>query len=673
MQQTRSILDTSDFNIDILLIPPIVNPVSAAHISNFIPVGMQALLSSLEASGISAEIYRPHVIITKDEHFEEVAFDILSKKPFALGFSTWCDSFPYSLLIAEAIREKDPAIPIIFGGPQASVLAESCLGQFPYIDYILQGEADRTLPLLIKELLGDSGGEIRTISGLVCRDEEDGTIRNNPPEVIRNMDSLPIPLYESILPNKMVRIDAGRGCPYRCTFCSTNQFFSRKYRVKSVDRLLEEFNYCEINLGARWIGISHDMFTLKGEFIEEFAHRLIEANKNRKKPYFWTCSARTDCVTESLLDLMYESGCRAIFFGLETGSPRIQAEIRKNLDLVKASNMVRHSAELGIFTVVSYMLGFPGETTEDLNRTLQSMVMETAHGAYTQLTLLSLLPGTPIYHDHRKELVYDGSHSGFSVTHPTERTDAMIRDFPEIFSSFYHLPSKNIPRETLLFISDLANYLEHFIPTLSILRDPLLKELPSFDLYGYIEDHIQEYTGSGDIPLPELYFLTDSLKTYLKWLNERDLPQYAWDIFQVDFTKAFMIAKYKRWQLLNAGSESSPAKDPGLLNPAERISRRPYWSIMESHHYIYDLAVEPVRMRGWARFRKGKYHYLVLPVSHRLANIHKIPCKELPVYNSEDKMTIGEIVKKNAGILPEDRILHIIRRMKRLGLIDIGS
>ena len=133
-----------------------------------------------------------------------------------------------------------------------------------------------------------------------------------------------------------------------------------------------------------------------------------------------------------------------------------------------------------------------------------------------------------------------------------------------------------------------------------------------------------------------------------------------------------MIAKYKRWQQLNIGSKTIKGRS-AVIKPYDTITRRPYWNIIESGHYIYDFVMEPVRKRDLARFRKGSHHYLALPVSHRLANIYKIPRKEVPVYMTEEKTTVGEIVIKNKGILPEDRILHIIRRMIRLGLVDVNQ
>jgi hypothetical protein len=373
-----------------------------------------------------------------------------------------------------------------------------------------------------------------------------------------------------------------------------------------------------------------------------------------------------------MLERMYASGCRAIFFGMETASPRIQQEINKKLDLDKSSRIVRHSAELGIYSVVSYMLGFPGETEDDLNLTMRSMITETAFGANVQVTLLSLLPGTEIYSRHQDELVYDGSHSGFSPILLTGKTESLIREHPEIFSSFYHVPNRAVPRDTYLFLSDLGNYLEQFIPTLSLIRDYILDDLQTIDLYRYIVKKIPEYPRSAELLTPELFFLADSLFGYLDGLDNRYIPPHVWEVFHFDFTKAFMIAAYQHWGLMHAGLQEDPGNNgqPGL---EDRIHRRPYWSIVSSKHYLYDYIKEPGRMRETARFRRGRFNYLLLPVSHRKVKVLKIPGKELPVYNAEDNMSVGEIVKKNVGNLPEDRILHIIRRMKRLGLIDISS
>ena len=105
--------------------------------------------------------------------------------------------------------------------------------KFPAIDFILKGEADYTLPELISMLLDGKMEEIKELPGLVYRDPlTKEVISDSPGQVVKDLDKLPVPAYTRIFQKSKLRIDAGRGCPYPCTYCTTNQFFLRKYRVK---------------------------------------------------------------------------------------------------------------------------------------------------------------------------------------------------------------------------------------------------------------------------------------------------------------------------------------------------------------------------------------------------------------------------------------------------------
>jgi len=660
-----------DTGIHILLIPPVINPVSTDQAVDFIPVGLLVLLSTLGQSGFRAGIYKPEMLIANDRDLPKVAEDILSHNPGAIGFSTWCDSFPISLLLAEEIKRMDPAIPVIFGGPQASVLAEDILAKYPAIDFILKGEADHTLPGLISWLLDGNEAEAASIPGLVYRDRLTNEVNpGSPGDRVRDLDKLPVPAYERIFKKSKVRIDAGRGCPYSCTYCTTNQFFSKRYRVKSPGRIIAEMEYCHQELGIDRMGISHDMFTLDKAFMADFSRQLISRNKISEAPFTWTCSARTDCVTEQMLEEMNESGCRAIFFGIESGSDRIQKEIRKNLDLGIAIRMIRHSTALGITTIVSYMAGFPGETRKDLNDTLRSLIEVALAGARPQLTLLSILPGTPIYQRHVGQLEYDDVHSGFSVMYPTEKMRNLIKSDRNTFSSFYYLPNDHISRRTYLFLADLVNNIEHFLPTLVLIREHIRQALKDSDFVELIENDLDRYQYGQDTPLPELYFLTDSLKKYLEHLIDRGLPTNAWDVFQVDFTKAFMIAKYERWQLSEAARRNHQAemKRP---DPKDIIRPLPYWKLVETSCYIFDYMHDPIGLKGKAKFRKGRFHYIVLPVSHRMSRLFKVPGAHFQAYRDLKESTVDEFIRKNVVILGEDLTRKILGKMIRWGLVEI--
>jgi radical SAM superfamily enzyme YgiQ (UPF0313 family) len=660
-----------DNNFHILLIPPVINPISTDQAVNFIPVGLLVLSSTLKNAGLRSEIYTPKILITHDQDLPLVAGDILSRKPRSLGFSTWCDSFPLSLLLAEEIKKINPDIPVIFGGPQASILAEHTLEHYPFVDFVLKGEADYTLPELVSRLMNGKNPDLENVPGLVYRDPSTKEIIPGPQdEIVRNLDQLPVPAYERIFHKSNLRIDAGRGCPYPCTYCTTNQFFSRKYRVKSPDRIIGEMEYCNQKLGVTGLGISHDMFTFNKEFIADFTGRLTSLNKARKDPFKWTCSARTDCVSEDILVQMKESGCMAMFFGIETGSVRIQKAIRKNLDPGQAIRMIRHATRLGIVTFVSYMAGFPGESRRDLNATLTSIMNVAIAGARPQITMLSILPGTPIYKQHVEKLEYDVIHSGFSMSYLTKKMERLVKYDKLAFSSFYYLPNSQISRKTYLFLVDLVNNIEQFLPTLILIREFIMQESKGVDLMSYIEKGMDACQYAKDKPLPELNLLTDSLKKYLEYLIDKGLPVYTWDIFQADFVKAYMIAKFEHYELTQASKRKYRDKHE-IPDPGDMIRIVPYWKLITTHHYIYDYMRNPVRLKEKAKFRKGHYHYLILPISHRIARIIKVPRNHVRTYRDLKESTVEKFIRKNVVILGEDRTNEILRKMIHLGLVRI--
>ncbi len=91
----------------------------------------------------------------------------------------------------------------------------------------------------------------------------------------------------------------------------------------------------------------------------------------------WSCSARTDCVDEELLDLMVRAGCEGIFFGVETGSPRMQKIIDKHLDIERAHEIIDAVERLGIRSTISLIVGFPEETWEDVRHSMRMFMHST--------------------------------------------------------------------------------------------------------------------------------------------------------------------------------------------------------------------------------------------------------------------------------------------------------
>jgi hypothetical protein len=219
--------------------------------------------------------------------------------------------------------------------------------------------------------------------------------------------------------------------------------------------MIDEMRRVRQTYGINSFELVHDMFTVDRKRVVAFCEALLES----REEFYWGCSARTDCVDEELIALMASAGCRGIFFGIESGSRRMQTIIDKGLDLNDSEQRIRSCDKYKINTAVSLMAGFPEETTEDLRRTVAFFVDSLRYDhADPQLSILAPLAGTPIEKLHKDSLtlsddVADMSYRGW----PQAAADhALIAEYPEIFSSFYSVPLSFLESE---FLKELRDFL----------------------------------------------------------------------------------------------------------------------------------------------------------------------------------------------------------------------
>ncbi|MEI9978882.1 MAG: radical SAM protein [Edaphobacter sp.] len=365
------------------------------------------------------------------------------------GFSSICSTYPLTVRVAESVKKLRPNATILFGGPQASVVDVATLTAFPFVDLVLRGEAEVSLPILIAELANEA--RLDQVAGLTYRDGLQVRRNENAP-VIADLDSLPPPAYHLsryLEGASIAYLELGRGCPFSCTFCSTNDFFRRNFRLRSPARILQEMRDIAKTYSITHFDLVHDMFTVDKRRVAAFCETMLASGEG----FTWSCSARTDCVDEPLLELMARSGCRGIFFGVEAGSRRMQKIIDKHLDPQRAEEIIDITERLGISTIVSLIAGFPEETWEDVRETLR-ILMHSARCPHSdpQLNILAPLAATPIYSLYKRQLVLeelcsDMSHQG--LTQNAADLD-LIRNHLEIFPNFYLLPMPHLDRESLL-------------------------------------------------------------------------------------------------------------------------------------------------------------------------------------------------------------------------------
>lgn len=381
--------------------------------------------------------------------------------PLFVGFSTMCNTLPRTLSIARQIKISNPTIPIVFGGPEASANAEPLIETYDFIDCVVVGEAESVLEFLVEDICSPAPNNR---PGLVFRQsrmaELAPQLKHLKPVPERmaplpDLDDLPLIDYKTYpyaAKDAGVAFDVGRGCPYGCTFCSTKDFFRRRFRLKSTGVIIEQIRAIMSMYNVTKIDFIHDMFTTNRKLVVEVCENLLESKLGVR----WACSARTDRVDEELLGLMASSGCRDIFFGLETGSKRIQKLIHKNLDLDDAFRKVLFARDLGIAVTASLIIGFPQETECDLAATTNLVLKLRALSPKVQnvqVHMLSPLSGTELTTLHHKEILFDGHITDItSVNYFTSWEREQIVSHANLFSSFYYLPNPLISRATYKFL-----------------------------------------------------------------------------------------------------------------------------------------------------------------------------------------------------------------------------
>ena len=440
-----------------------------AHANTGAQLGVLTLAALLRRQN-----YQPAVVNLDDLFFEYVDWRAGSKAAetffsfvarhlpdgFAVyGLSSICSSYPLTLRLAQEIRKRNPHARVILGGPQASVVDVATMHAFPCVDIIVRGEADDTFPSLL-HLLDNQLPEWEKLPGITFR-RRDEVVRNTNAPVVENLDRLPLPAFDldlRIRDRGGVHLEIGRGCPFACTFCSTNDFFRRNFRLKSPATMVADITSLKAKYGLNYFSLVHDMYTIDRKKVVAFCDEILASGEK----FTWGCSARTDCIDDDLLQLMASAGCTGIFFGIETGSQRLQHVINKKLDLDEARQRIEAADRNGIQTTIALIAGFPEETRDDLRDTIHFFIdsLRFDH-AEPQCSLLAPLAATPIYDQHKGHLIFDQIFSDMS--HQSWQQDPieieMIKAHEDIFPNFYAIPTGELDRVYVKEVIDFVTYL----------------------------------------------------------------------------------------------------------------------------------------------------------------------------------------------------------------------
>lgn len=363
-----------------------------------------------------------------------------------VGFSTICSSFHRSIRIAHAVKRRCRDTTVVMGGPQVTATAQITMERCQQVDMVFTGEAETGWQAFL------DGVNLDQVPGLYYRNNNDVTNTPAAP-LIEDLNSLPMPAYDLYPASRAgfaVPIEAGRGCPFRCTYCTTSTFFARRFRSKSPARVLAEMDRVNDLYGSTFFDFIQDTFSTSNKVLRSFC----EAVTHHPRRYSWHVSARADHVDRDMATLLHSAGCRGIYYGLETGSQRMQRLIKKGLKVNKAVENIRTACKIGLSATVSFIFGFPEETPTDLDDTLRVYGELVADGDKSiQIHILSPLKNSEL-ELAAKDLIFDGMATDFNETqHIRSAQDIdFFRSNKELFPHFFYFKNNNIPRDRCLFI-----------------------------------------------------------------------------------------------------------------------------------------------------------------------------------------------------------------------------
>jgi len=425
----------------------------------YMPLGLLALAAYLKSYNITVNIADLNIAFNNGQWKNDVNFYQHAAKYLEsfnsklIGFQTANDAYHHTINIAKQLKIRNPDTFIILGGCQATVTDIDTINSFPFIDAIVRGEGELALLNLVNAFR--LGKNLHKTKGITYRNAGKA-VKNVSEELIANLDDLPTPLYNlyPISKNDFVCLEIGRGCPFECTFCSTAPFWKRKTRYKSVQRVINEIKYLIANYKTHNFSLVHDLFTANKSWVYEFCKKIIE-NKLEIK---WTCCSRTDTVTNDLLKIMSEAGCVEIFYGIETASTKIQKIINKNLNLENTQQIIKKTFEYAITPVTAFITGFPFDTFDTLQATLEEFFQYKRQKVpLAYLFLATPERGSSLYKENCKNLEFCEHFLDFPLPQKIlESNLELIKANPEIFCGFFLFKNNNIESKILYGIDGFS-------------------------------------------------------------------------------------------------------------------------------------------------------------------------------------------------------------------------
>lgn len=377
-------------------------PGERVKVMTFPPLGIQVLAPILRQAGHEVRMFDTcHPRMRADD----IAAYAAVESPDVIGLSFLSvTAYPYLKAAALTIKAANPDIPIIVGGPFATINAAQILEECPFIDSVGMGEGEELLPDYLAHL-----HEPAVVDGLAWRRGDEVVVNRSRP-LLRDLDqfpyadrqSLPIDYVESLpldVPavlslDKFCTIQTSRGCPYTCIYCDIPSIGEGKWRARSAGHVLGEMQQLS-DQGYRSIYLTDDHFLLQRKRIAAICNGIIE----RDLQFHWGCEGRVDSVGVEQLPLMAKAHCEWLAYGVESGTQKMLDRLKKRQTLEQVEAAVLAAKSSGIARVHGFfVIGGPDETADDIRATFRFAArLEIDTFGFNRLAVYR---GTPLWEEY---------------------------------------------------------------------------------------------------------------------------------------------------------------------------------------------------------------------------------------------------------------------------------
>jgi radical SAM superfamily enzyme YgiQ (UPF0313 family) len=317
-----------------------------------------------------------------------------------IGFTAMTYQAEFVYRLAAFLKERYPGITIIMGGVHATFCHEEALDSGS-IDFVVCGEGEASMESLLRHLEGGDDA-LEAVEGIAYLGP-DGRLQRNEPGAFLDIDALPppardlIPLREGDGNPALARasrrilyqMNFSRGCPADCVFCCSPKMFKRRIRIRKVADIVAEISDVKERYGGDYFGFEDEVFAVSRKHLMEFLEHVGPLKIN------WTCQLRVDFVEVKLLKVLKATGCRAVSYGIESGSQRILDSDNKKIRIDQVRNAFRLHRKIGLPAVALVIVGHPHERPEDLQATYD--LLREIKPVYSSVQLMVPYPGTRLY------------------------------------------------------------------------------------------------------------------------------------------------------------------------------------------------------------------------------------------------------------------------------------